>query len=60
MTYLTVSATITGMKWYKITFVVVGVLFLFVSLVDLSLGCPPPPFAHKCLMKQAGVLPPYR
>lgn len=29
------------------------------SLVALSSGCPPPPFAHRCMMKQAGVLPPY-
>ncbi len=35
------------------------VLWLFVAFIDLSLGCPPPPFAHRCLMKKAGVLPPY-
>ena len=29
------------------------------SLVALASGCPPPPFAQRCLMKQAGVLPPY-
>ena len=34
-------------------------LFLLTALLDLSVGCPPPPFAHRCLMKQAGVLPPY-
>ncbi len=29
------------------------------SFVALASGCPPPPFSHRCLMKQAGVLPPY-
>lgn len=48
---------------FKIVFAVVQVTiiiwFLIVSFIDLSLGCPPPPFAHRCLMKQAGVLPPF-
>ena len=39
--------------------VLIFALWLFAAAIDISLGCPPPPFAHRCLMKQAGVLPPY-
>lgn len=46
--------------WLWIGLMVFGfILFIFTAIVDLALGCPPPPFAHRCLMKQAGVLPPY-
>src|SRR3990167_288058 len=46
------------------TLAVLGMIFIFAlwllsSLASLASGCPPPPFAHRCLMKQAGVLPPY-
>jgi len=33
--------------------------WILASIVNISMGCPPPPFAHRCLMEQAGVLPPY-
>lgn len=39
--------------------ILIFVLWLLSSLISLASGCPPPPFAHRCLMKQAGVLPPY-
>src|SRR3989344_5554776 len=39
--------------------ILIFALWLFAAVIDISLGCPPPPFAHRCLMKQAGVLPPY-
>lgn len=35
--------------------VLIVLSFLFTALIDLSVGCPPPPFAHRCLMEQAGV-----
>ena len=33
--------------------------WVLLAALDIASGCPPPPFAHRCLMKQAGVLPPY-
>ena len=33
--------------------------WILLSFLALASGCPPPPFAHRCMMKQAGVLPPY-
>ena len=44
--------------WILLAVFIIGAWILS-SLVALASGCPPPPFAHRCLMKQAGVLPPY-
>ena len=33
--------------------------WLVLAALDIASGCPPPPFAHRCLMKQSGALPPY-
>ena len=39
--------------------ILIFALWLLSAFVSIASGCPPPPFAHRCLMKQAGVLPPY-
>ena len=33
--------------------------WVLLAALDIASGYPPPPFAHRCLMKQASVLPPY-
>ena len=37
-------------------FIIVWIIQGFFAIAS---GCPPMPFTHRCLMRQAGVIPPF-
>lgn len=57
-------STMKFLHWFGYAIAIFGLVvmvggWIILSVSALASGCPPPPFAHRCLMKQAGVLPPY-